>query len=118
MGNLLDSQSHFLINPYICTQKFKAMELSKSLTIFKWTSILEGTSFLLLLFIAMPLKYIWHWPQMVEVVGMAHGVLFVAYIFGAFLLYKPMQWSLKTLFIICISSVLPFGPFYVEKKYL
>ena len=79
---------------------------------------MEGVSFLVLLGIAMPLKYVWNQPLMVETVGMAHGILFVAYIFGALYLYKPMQWNLKTLAIICFSSVLPFGPFYVEKKYL
>lgn len=94
------------------------MSLSLSIRIFRWISILEGTSFLLLLFIAMPLKYIWGWPQMVESVGMFHGILFVAYIMGAAYLYKPMKWDIKTLLIICASSVLPFGPFYVEKKYI
>lgn len=79
---------------------------------------MEGISFLLLLFIAMPLKYVWELPQMVEVVGMLHGILFVAYILGAVYLYKPLQWDLKTLLIVCLSSVLPFGPFYVERKYL
>lgn len=55
---------------------------------------------------------------MVEVVGMFHGILFVAYIMGAVYLYRPLNWDMKTLLIVCLSSVLPFGPFYVEKKYL
>ena len=94
------------------------MSLENQVKIFKWISIFEGISFLVLLLIAMPLKYIWDAPQMVQTVGMAHGLLFVAYILGALLLFKPLGWNLKTLFIICISSVLPLGPFYVEKKYL
>ncbi len=94
------------------------MSLESQVKIFKVISILEGISFLVLLLIAMPLKYIWDAPQMVQSVGMAHGILFIAYIFGALLLYKPMAWNLKTLAIICASSVLPLGPFYVEKKYL
>ncbi len=94
------------------------MTLDHQVKSFKWISILEGTSFLVLLLIAMPLKYIWEAPQMVEVVGMLHGILFVLYILGALWLYKAMQWNLRTLFVICISSVLPLGPFYVEKKYL
>lgn len=94
------------------------MTLDHQVKSFKWISILEGTSFLVLLLIAMPLKYIWEAPQMVEVVGMLHGILFVLYILGALWLYKAMQWNVKTLFVICISSVLPLGPFYVEKKYL
>lgn len=94
------------------------MSLENQVKIFKWISILEGISFLVLLLIAMPLKYIWDAPQMVQVTGMFHGILFIAYILGAFLLYKPMQWRMKTLALICVSSVLPLGPFYVEKKYL
>lgn len=94
------------------------MTLDHQVKSFKWISILEGTSFLVLLLIAMPLKYIWEAPQMVEVVGMLHGILFVLYILGALWLYKAMQWNLRTLLVICVSSVLPLGPFYVEKKYL
>lgn len=94
------------------------MSLDSQVKIFKWISIFEGVSFLVLLLIAMPLKYIWDAPEMVRIVGMAHGLLFVAYIFGALLLYRPLQWKMKTLLIVCLSSVLPLGPFYVEKKYL
>ncbi|GAB2768776.1 DUF3817 domain-containing protein [Salinimicrobium soli] len=94
------------------------MTLENQVRIFKWVSILEGISFLVLLLIAMPLKYIWDLPQMVQVIGMAHGILFVGYILGAFLLFRPLQWKLSTLMIVCASSVLPLGPFYVERKYL
>lgn len=94
------------------------MSLQNQVRIFKWISIFEGISFLVLLLIAMPLKYIWNAPEMVQIVGMAHGLLFVVYILGALLLFKPLGWNLKTLMIVCLSSVLPLGPFYVEKKYL
>lgn len=94
------------------------MSLNHQVKAFRWISILEGISFLVLLLIAMPLKYIWDAPRMVEVVGMAHGILFVAYILGALLLFKPLGWNFKTLTLVCISSVLPLGPFYVEKKFL
>ena len=94
------------------------MTLNQQIKLFKWVSILEGVSFLLLLFIAMPLKYIWDMPQMVQITGMFHGILFLTYILGAFYMFEPLQWNLRTLLIVCLSSVLPFGPFYVEKKYL
>lgn len=94
------------------------MLLEKQKTVFKYVSILEGLSFLLLLFIAMPLKYIWEMPQMVQQVGMAHGVLFIAYVIGAIWLFKPLNWNFKELLIILGCSLVPFGPFYVEKKYL
>ena len=94
------------------------MTLNQQIKLFKWVSILEGVSFLLLLLIAMPLKYIWDMPQMVQVTGMFHGILFVAYILGALFMFKPLHWNFKTLLLVCFSSVLPFGPFYVEKKFL
>ena len=94
------------------------MTLDKKIRAFRWISILEGLSFLILLFLAMPLKYFFDLPQMVQVVGMAHGVLFLAYVVGALYMYKPMNWKPFTLFIIIACSVVPFGPFYVEKKFL
>ena len=94
------------------------MSLEKQKKVFKYVSILEGLSFLLLLFIAMPLKYIWSMPQMVQQVGMAHGVLFVAYVIGAIWLFRPLNWNFKELLVVLGCSLVPFGPFYVEKKYL
>ena len=85
---------------------------------FKFIAFWEGVSLLLLLLVAMPLKYIWQMPQMVSVVGMAHGVLFLAYVVLAFMVYSELKWSLKTLAIVLLASIIPFGTFYIEKKYL
>ena len=85
---------------------------------FKWISTLEAISFLVLLGIAMPLKYIWDWPAMVQVVGMAHGILFMAYIAAAIFMKEKQQWTSSILAIVLLCAVLPFGPFYVERKYL
>ena len=85
---------------------------------FKWVSILEALSFLVLLLIAMPLKYIFDLPQMVQVVGMAHGILFISYLVGAIFIYNLLNWKFNTLLLVVACSVIPFGPFYVEKKYL
>ncbi|NND62432.1 MAG: DUF3817 domain-containing protein [Flavobacteriaceae bacterium] len=85
---------------------------------FRIISTMEAISFLFLLGIAMPLKYIWDMPMAVSVVGMAHGILFMLYIYGAFMLKEKMNWSWSTLFVIFICSILPFGPFYAERKYL
>lgn len=89
-----------------------------SVTTFRYLSVLEALSFLLLLFIAMPLKYIWNMPEYVRVIGMAHGVLFVLYIVGSYVMYEKLKWSLKVWAIVMISAVLPFGPFYADRKYL
>tara|TARA_R100000306_G_C4351409_1_gene130318 strand:- start:400 stop:603 length:204 start_codon:yes stop_codon:yes gene_type:complete len=66
----------------------------------------------------MPLKYIWQMPQMVQVVGMAHGVLFIVYLIGAYFMKEKLNWSWGTLLIVMVCSVLPLGPFYAERKYL
>ncbi|MFT4697138.1 MAG: integral membrane protein [Flavobacteriaceae bacterium] len=92
--------------------------MNLSVNTFRKISFLEGISFLLLLGIAMPIKYIWNMPEMVQYVGMAHGVLFMLYIVGAFILYQQLNWPFKTFVVVVLCSILPFGPFYAEKKYL
>jgi integral membrane protein len=49
---------------------------------------------------------------------MAHGLLFILYLIGGYWMYEKLNWSVKTLFIVFLSSILPFGPFVVERKYL
>lgn len=88
------------------------------LTSFKWIARAEGISFLVLLFVAMPLKYIWDNPSLVRSVGMIHGVLFVAYVAWAIFVKEIKQWDFKTLGVVILGSILPFGTFYIEKKYL
>lgn len=92
--------------------------MDNSVKAFKLISTLEAISFLVLLGIAMPLKYIWDMPEMVKYVGWAHGLLFVLYVGGAFYMYKKLNWTFSMLAIAVLCSVLPFGPFYVEQKYL
>ena len=85
---------------------------------FKVISFLEAMSFLILLLIAMPLKYVWGMPEYVSSVGMAHGVLFLLYLVGAYIMFEKLNWSFKTLLIVMFCSVLPLGPLYADKKYL
>jgi integral membrane protein len=66
----------------------------------------------------MPLKYMAGIPEVVQVVGMAHGLLFIMYIFAAILIKQKLNWSMQTLLIVIFCSIIPFGPFYVERKYL
>ena len=85
---------------------------------FRLISFLEGISYLLLLFIAVPIKYFQGDESYVKILGMPHGILFVSYIVLAIMIQNQMKWSLKTLGIIGLASVIPFGTFYVDKKYL
>lgn len=86
--------------------------------IFRIISFLEGVSYLLLLFIAVPIKYFQGDTSYVKMLGMPHGILFMLYIFLAIVLKKQMKWNLKNLGIVLLASILPFGTFYVDKKYL
>jgi integral membrane protein len=79
-------------------------------------SFIEGASLLILLFLAMPLKYLFGFPLAVKVIGTAHGVLFMALIALIALVSSRDKWP-KTLTIIAlISSSLPFGMFFLEAK--
>jgi integral membrane protein len=80
------------------------------------SALIEGISFLLLLFIAMPLKYFADWPLGVKVTGMAHGILFIWYIVAVFLARDAYKLSLSQTAVALIASLWPFGTFYADNK--
>lgn len=83
---------------------------------FRAIAFLEGLSFLLLLGVAMPLKYIYEKPEMVKIVGMAHGILFMLYIVLAIVIKEKLSWNTKQTMLSLVGSVLPFGTFYADYK--
>jgi integral membrane protein len=85
---------------------------------FKQIALLEGVSLLLLIFFAMPMKYVIDEPIYVRVIGMIHGVLFIIYILWAVLSKFKENWEWSKFLIICAASVIPFGTFYIDRKYL
>ena len=88
------------------------------LRFFKIIAFLEGTSLLLLFFFAMPLKYMFENPTYIRPIGMTHGLLFIGYIIMAIMLKYEESWNGKKFGIVAVASIIPFGTFYVEKKYL
>ena len=92
--------------------------MSKLLPAFRIVALLEGISYVLLLFIATPIKYMADDPQYVKMLGMPHGLLFIAYVVIAVLISKDLKWSSKTLWIVLVAAIIPFGTFYIDKKYL
>ncbi|WP_100405807.1 DUF3817 domain-containing protein [Bacillus solitudinis] len=85
---------------------------------FRVIGYLEGMSFILLLGLAMPLKYMFDMPMWVTVVGAIHGFLFVLYVaYVAFSMFK-LRWTLSKGFLALIASVVPFGPFFFDAKLL
>lgn len=85
---------------------------------FRIVAFLEGLSYVLLLFGAVPVKYLLEDPTYVKFLGMPHGLLFVAYIITAYLIKDDMQWTRKQFWTILLASVIPFGTFYIDYKYL
>ena len=87
------------------------------INIFRIITLLEGVSYILLL-IAMPIKYLLNNEKYVKMLGMPHGILFLLYIILALYFYKNMKWNIKDLIIILLGSIVPFGTFYIDYKYL
>jgi len=79
---------------------------------------IEGSSLLLLLFVAMPLKYIWGNPSWVRGVGMAHGLLFMAFIYVLTMVGRSRGLPWRTLGIGYVCSSVPFATFWYDGKYL
>lgn len=90
--------------------------ITSSKTHARLSALLEGISFLLLLFIAMPLKYWADMPLFVRYIGMAHGVLFVWYLVSVALVRSDYRLTYRDTAIALIASLLPFGTFYADKK--
>ena len=80
-------------------------------------SYLEGISYILLLFIAVPIKYYANDPSLVKLLGMPHGLLFVAFVILSLVNSKKYNWSFIKTIVVLISSIIPFGTFYVDFKY-
>ncbi len=74
------------------------------LNVFRWIAFLEGVSYILLLFIATPIKYILEEPKFVKLLGMPHGLLFITYIILAFMYKLEVNWTKKNI-LCCIISV-------------
>ena len=91
-------------------------DLGMNIKTLRWVGFLEGISFLLLLFIAMPMKYMFDNPILVKYVGMGHGVLFIAFLVVLFVVCEKQKWSLKMFILGLIASILPFGPFVFDAK--
>tara|TARA_B100000524_G_scaffold212255_1_gene111218 strand:- start:101 stop:397 length:297 start_codon:yes stop_codon:yes gene_type:complete len=85
-------------------------------TLFRIIGFLEGLSYLLLIFIAVPVKYIFNSPLMVKYLGMPHGILFIMYLLASILMKKNNKWVKNNFALVLIASIIPFGTFVVDYK--
>jgi len=81
---------------------------------FRLIALLEGLSYLILVFIAMPLKYMLDFPSMVKYTGWLHGLLFVLFVFYLPMLFFRNNWSFFKISVAFIASLLPFGTFILD----
>ncbi len=88
----------------------------QSMSGLRLVSFIEGLSLLILFFVAMPMKYIGGNPDPVRFVGMAHGVLFL--IFCAMIMISAInhKWSFRFSVMAGLSSIVPFGMLYLDRK--
>jgi len=77
---------------------------------------MDGISYLVLLGIAMPLKYLAGMPLAVRIVGMAHGILFIALCVFLLLALVQGKLSFKWCLIVFVCALVPFAPFFLDKK--
>jgi len=88
----------------------------KSVKNFGLINTVEGYSYLLLLFIAMPMKYLAGIAVAVKIAGMIHGILFIAFCMLLVQAWQDAKWPFKENIIFFIASLIPFGTFFTKKK--
>jgi integral membrane protein len=80
---------------------------------------MEGISLLILLFAAMPLKYLFNYPEATRIMGTLHGGLFLLFIFNTLSVGVQQGWKFRhTTWKVLLACIIPFGTFYIDKKIL
>lgn len=88
------------------------------LKLFRIIAILEGISYLLLLGIAMPLKYLMDIPEAVMITGWMHGLLFSLYCVLLLVVFIQLEWKFTKALLAFVAALLPFGPFIFDKRFI
>lgn len=91
--------------------------MKKTFSWFRKIAFAEGVSFLVLLFVAMPLKYFVAMPMAVTIVGGLHGVLFIAFVILAWEVKGDYKKDFKWLGKAMLASIIPFGTFVADKEW-
>ena len=89
---------------------------SSTLGWFRFIALAEGVSYLVLLFVAMPLKYLANKPEAVRYMGWLHGFLFIVFGLLLIMVWSQYNWKFKKAFKAFVAALLPFGTFYLDKK--
>jgi integral membrane protein len=90
--------------------------MKNSVKNFGLINTIEGYSYLLLLFVAMPMKYMMGIAIATKIVGSIHGVLFIAFMFLLITAWQDAKWSVKESVIFFVAALIPFGNFFTKKN--
>ena len=91
-------------------------EFKTQLGRFRLLALAEGVSFLLILFVTMPLKYLADIPGPNQGVGLVHGLLFMLYIYAVIQVKAECRWTLSKMLLAMLAAIIPFGTFYVTAR--
>ncbi len=106
-----------MCSPYLCHQFHCMQHLSASaIGRLRLVGFAEAVSWLLLLLIAMPLKYIWHNPLPVKYTGWVHGLLFIVYVSMLIAVGVSHRWPIKKMALGFVAAFLPFGTLVFDKQ--
>ena len=83
---------------------------------FRIIGFIEGISYLVLLFIAMPMKYMLGIAIATKIVGMTHGLLFMAFLVILMQASQKYNFSMKDSVIFFVASLIPFGTFFTDSR--
>ena len=84
--------------------------------VLRTAGICEGLSWLVLLFVAMPLKYVWGYPMAVRVVGTIHGGLFVVFVLLLAVVHLTRSWPIARSALVFLAALLPFGFLFIDRR--
>lgn len=90
--------------------------IKNSVKKFGYINTTEGYSYLLLLFVAMPMKYMLGYPIAVKIVGMIHGILFIIFCILLVKAWQDAEWSFSESVVFFLASLIPFGTFFTKKR--
>jgi integral membrane protein len=93
------------------------MASDKTFQIFRKIAKYEGISYLLLLFIAMPMKYVYDLPLAVTFVGSIHGLLFILFMIWMYMVYDAYNTNFRWIVKAFLASIIPFGTFVMDKEW-
>lgn len=92
------------------------MTIEKLLPAYRVAAWVTGIGLVILVFVAMPLKYFFGQPLLVAIVGMAHGFLYMAYIVITLLLAERCRWRPVDALVILVAGTIPLASFFAERR--